>query len=86
MKQKKDWNPLSYFIVFQFRLLLDAVRDFILSPISFVCIIVDIITGQKTKKDSCFYKLMIMGRNSDQKINLFEQFNKEKKTNKKREF
>jgi hypothetical protein len=86
MKQKKDWSPLKTFIIFQFRLLLDAVRDFILSPISFVCIFVDIVTGQKIKKESCFYRLMLIGRRSDQRINLFEQFDKEnKKDNKKSE-
>ena len=73
-KKKKDWSPLKSLIVFQVRLIFDAVRDFVLSPLSFVCIILDILTGQKVKKQSLFYKLMLKGRDSDKWINLFEQY------------
>ena len=72
-KQKKDWSPLGSLIRFQIRLFYDAARDFILSPLSFFVVVLDIIMGNKIKKESLFYKLMLMGRGSDKWINLFEQ-------------
>jgi hypothetical protein len=80
MKKKKDWSPIGTLIKFQIRLIFDAIRDFILSPVSFICIIIDILIGKHTKKDSLFYKLMLLGRRTDQWINLFEQFNDNDKT------
>jgi hypothetical protein len=39
-----------------------------------VCVVIDILTGQKVKKNSLFYRLMMTGRDSDRWINLFEQY------------
>ena len=59
-------------IIFQFKLVLDAIRDVALSPVSLIFSIVDIINGQHGKK-SYFEKLMSFGRSTERKINLFEQ-------------
>ena len=74
MNERRDWSPIVALIRFQFRLFLDAMRDFILSPVSFVCVVVDILARNKTKEKSLFYELMLAGRKSDKWINLFDQF------------
>lgn len=79
MKNKRDWNPLITLIKFQIKLFYDAARDFILSPLSIICILLDIILGNKIKKESLYYKLMLVGRDTDKWINLFDQIEKEKK-------
>ena len=74
MKEQKDWSPIMALIRFQFRLFLDAMRDFFLSPVSFACVVIDILARNKLKEQSLFYRLMMTGRKSDKWINLFEQY------------
>lgn len=72
-------HPLRNLLVFQFKLALDATRDLLLSPISFIVTLVDLIEGKKGSS-SYFAKLMQLGRLSDNRINLFGQHDGEVKT------
>ena len=79
---KKEANKLNRtqairrLLVFQFKLVLDAIRDIALSPVSLTLSIMDIIAGRHGKS-SYFEKLMVFGRHTERKINLFEQHNSE---------
>ncbi|MFT7130565.1 MAG: hypothetical protein ACI89U_002689 [Gammaproteobacteria bacterium] len=64
------WPMLRNGIIFQLKLGLDAGRDLLLSPISILCLIVDLIRGETTKK-SYFRRLMALGLKTDHWINLF---------------
>ncbi len=67
-------NSLRRLLVFQLKLAVDALRDILLSPVSIVCSIMDFVE-KKQGADSYFEKLMAFGRNTEKKINLFEQHN-----------
>lgn len=56
--------------IFQLKLGLDAVRDLLLSPISIVLSIWDIIKGH-TQEQSYYYQLLKFGHRTDQWLNLF---------------
>ena len=65
-------HPVRRLLIFQLKLAVDALRDILLSPVSIVCTLVD--TFEKRHgSDSHFEKLMKFGRNSEKRINLFEQ-------------
>lgn len=57
-------------LVFQIKLLFDALRDLILSPIALVCGFVDLLTGAQ-KDRSLYWQLMKVGAMTDRWINLF---------------
>ena len=61
---------IRYAIVFQLKLGLDSLRDILMSPISIVLVVTDIIMANN-QKQSYFLKLMGVGRKSDHWINLF---------------
>jgi hypothetical protein len=65
------WVLIKKALVFQLKLGADALRDLILSPLSMILVIVDIVSGH-SEKQSLFYKMMKYGRLSDHWINLFE--------------
>ncbi len=65
-------SAIRRLIVFQFKLLLDAIRDITLSPVSLILSVIDIANG-RYGKDTYFEKLMEFGRVTESKINLFEQ-------------
>lgn len=64
------WTMLKDMLFFQFKLVLDAVRDLILSPAAFIAVLFDVFKGHH-QQESYFYKLMSLGRQSDKWINLF---------------
>lgn len=66
----ETWLLIRQAIVFQLKLGLDALRDILLSPISIVLIVVDILLVNN-QQQSYFIRLMRVGRQSDQWINLF---------------
>lgn len=66
-------SSLRRLIVFQLKLLADAGRDLLLSPISFAVAIIDILFRLEGK-DSLFNKMLELGIKSDHFINLFGQF------------
>ena len=59
-------------MIFQLKLALDALRDILLSPISILASLIDILSGRKGD-NSYFEMLLKFGRTSEKHINLFEQ-------------
>lgn len=76
---RKPPHPFRRLVIFQLKLAVDALRDIILSPVSIVCSLIDLVEKRKYK-DSYFEKLMLFGRNTEKKINLFEQHELEETT------
>ena len=72
-------HPVRRLFIFQVKLAVDALRDILLSPISLIATVIDLIEG-RTGKTSYFEILMKMGRKSEEKINLFEQYQGRGKT------
>jgi hypothetical protein len=65
-------QAFRHLLVFQTKLLADALRDLILSPISVLVFFIDAIR-KPSLEDSLYLKLMLVGRRSDQMINLFDE-------------
>ncbi|GAK45899.1 conserved protein [Tepidicaulis marinus] len=68
------WILLRDLFVFQGKLLLDGVRDLLLSPLSFIAAAIDLLSGPRSRN---FYELLEMGRRSEHWINLFGAANPE---------
>ena len=68
-------KSFRHLVIFQFKLLADAVRDLILSPLSIIAFIIDAVFRPRLSK-SLSLRLMMMGRYSDRIINLFNEHNK----------
>lgn len=49
---------------------MDAMRDLLLSPISLVCLVIDLIKGH-SQQQSYFHRLMAFGHQTDKWLNLF---------------
>lgn len=60
-------------VMFQFKLLCDAVRDVLLSPLSIFAAILGLLVGGDDPR-RFFRRLMRLGRRSDMWINLFGQY------------
>jgi hypothetical protein len=79
MLNKDKKHPFRRLVLFQLKLAMDALRDILLSPISIICSILDLVLKNK-KSISYFDQLMSFGRHTDTKINLFEQHRDEEVT------
>ena len=66
-------KAFRHLIVFQVKLLADALRDLVMSPVSVVVFFVDA-ARKPTLQDSLYLKLMVLGRKSDRAINLFDEY------------
>jgi hypothetical protein len=66
-------KAFRHLIFFQIKLLADAVRDLLLSPISVVAFISDAILKPPVE-ESLSYRLNRVGRQSDRMINLFDEY------------
>jgi hypothetical protein len=66
----ESWPLIRQAIVFQFKLGLDALRDILMSPVSIVLLIADIVISNNHQQ-SYFIRLMRLGKKSDDWINLF---------------
>ncbi|WDE11254.1 hypothetical protein [Thalassomonas haliotis] len=64
------WQLLRDIGIFQVKLALDAIRDLLLSPVSIVSAVIDLIKGHQYSQ-SYFYKVMKLGRKTDHWLNLF---------------
>mgnify|MGYP001816545745 CR=1 FL=1 len=65
-------QAFRHLLVFQVKLLADAARDLLLSPVSVVVFILDALS--KPRLDNSLYlRLMLLGRRSDRMINLFDE-------------
>ena len=65
-------QALRHLFVFQVKLGADALRDLLMSPISVLVFVVDVIR-KPTLEDSLYLRLMLLGRKSDRVINLFDE-------------
>ncbi len=72
--QYSRWVMVKNLIVFQVKLAFDAFRDLPLSPVSFVCALIDIIK-KNDEENSQFKQLMNIGKQTDTWLNLFGQHN-----------
>ena len=66
-------KALRHLILFQIKLMADALRDFLLSPISMLAFLLDVILKPQAA-NSNLLKLMYIGRQSDRMINLFWEY------------
>lgn len=81
MKVKSNSTPpqvsgrhsLRQLVTFQFKLAMDALRDFALSPISIIAFIIDAVR-KPAPEDSLHHRLMVLGQRSDRIINLFNEY------------
>lgn len=69
-------RTLKHLIVFQLKLAADAMRDFLLSPLSVVAYLFDLLRGADAQS-SLYLRLMRLGRHSDRIINLFDAHSEE---------
>ena len=67
---------LKLFLLFQFKLYVDALRDLVLSALSLFAFILDVVLMDE-REESLFEKVLGMGRRSEQAISLFNQHDKE---------
>jgi hypothetical protein len=65
------WHLIRDVLVFQLKLVLDGVRDVILSPISLIAALLDLATGGERRNGGAFYSLLRFGHRTDRWINLF---------------
>lgn len=63
-------------LVFQFKLAADALRDLLMSPVSIIMFILDVVLKPE-EKESHYRQLMAFGRKTDRWINLFEEYGPE---------
>ena len=64
------WQVFRDLLAFQFKLVLDAMRDLLLSPISVIAVIAGLVSRQDNPGKH-FYDLLRVGHKSDHWINLF---------------
>lgn len=72
MINKDKKHPFRRLVIFQFKLAADALRDILLSPVSIICSLLDLVFKNR-EQASYFEKLMAFGRHTEKRINLFEQ-------------
>ena len=65
------WTLIRDALVFQAKLFVDGVRDLVLAPISFGALVLDLL-GIGDRAGRHFYTLMLLGRQSEEWIDLFE--------------
>jgi len=70
------WRLIRDIFVFQVKLAMDAIRDLLLSPVSIICGLADILKGHSLSK-SYFHRLMDFGQQTDSWLNLFGNHNKD---------
>ncbi len=67
---KRKWPLIRENLAFQIKLTLDAVRDLLLSPVAIICTVLDLIKGNRSG-EGYFQRLMQMGHQTDEWLNLF---------------
>jgi hypothetical protein len=72
MKEPENarWPIIRDVFIFQVKLAIDAIRDLLLSPVSIICGLADLIKGNSASQ-SYFHKLMNFGHQTDSWLNLF---------------
>ena len=69
-------SAVRHLVVFQIKLAADALRDFLLSPVSIVVFLIDAVR-KPSMEDSLYLRLMVAGRRSDRIINLFDEYSED---------
>ena len=69
-KKVQFWTALRHLLRFQVKLALDAIRDVVMSPISILCFLLDVVL-RPDEADSFHRKMILLGRKTDRRINLF---------------
>jgi hypothetical protein len=64
------WELIRDVLVLQVKLAVDAIRDLVLSPVSIVAGILDLLAGGE-RPGRLFYSVLLAGRRSERIINLF---------------
>lgn len=64
------WELIRDILVLQLKLAVDALRDLVVSPVSLVAGVVDLLTGGE-RPGHYFYSVLVAGRRTEQLINLF---------------
>lgn len=64
-------SALRHVLIFQVKLAADALRDFLLSPLSLLAFGLDALRKPPVEK-SLYLRLMLLGRRTDRVINLFD--------------
>jgi hypothetical protein len=64
------WELIRDILVLQLKLAVDAIRDLIVSPVSLVAGVLDLLTGGQ-QPGRLFYAVLVAGRRTEQLINLF---------------
>jgi hypothetical protein len=76
LAEKTDTEPelqvlIRDVVVFQFKLLLDGLRDLVLVPASLIAGVISVVRTRNGAPGSQFYRLVGMGKQSERWINLF---------------
>lgn len=58
-------------VVFQFKLIVDGLRDFVLVPVSLLAGLLSLVTSEKGKPGAQFYQLLDTGKKTEDWIDLF---------------
>ena len=69
-------RALRHLLVFQIKLAADALRDFLLSPVSILVFLIDAVRKPPVE-ESLYLRLMVAGRRSDRIINLFDEYSED---------
>lgn len=67
---RNRWAIVRSLLVFQYKLLIDAFKDLLLSPLAFAAALVDIIRPEPVSR-MLFPEVMKLGRRAERAINLF---------------
>ncbi len=70
-------GQIKRLLTFQLKLAVDALRDIVLSPLSLLFTIMDMIEG-RSGRDSYFHQLLRFGRITERRINLFDQHSRQR--------
>ena len=65
------WTLIRDLLVFQFKLVVDGLRDLLLVPAAFVAAVISLVSGNDGRPGPQFYQLMAFGKKSEHWINLF---------------
>ena len=68
------WTLIRDLFVFQAKLLVDGFRDLLLVPASLVAGILSLVSGAKDRPGPQFYRLVILGKQSEAWIDLFKAY------------
>jgi len=66
------WPQIRQLLIFQVKLYVDALRDLLMSPVSIVVVIIDLVQDKKGD-EALFESLLRFGRKTEKFINLFNQ-------------